>query len=208
MTESNEGVIFTLEALRYRETPWKESVMGITDFQRLCENVRSNLTAKPCFKPENKGKNGCIGLCADCHKQQIYLGVVRRNQDDELLQVSALEISQGVEPFDTVRHKMIAGMTAEQRVNFWQGYFAEQVKQKCKIRTFRDPIDKRGQFGRTRVIQSMLDGDKQDVMDLLAEGADPDIPDNSGMTLVDIARLEGLTEFIKLFEEIGLLKKK
>ena len=181
---------------------------SLTDFHRLCAIVKKNLAKKPCHKAENGGKTGCIGICDDCLKQKKYIKIVQRNQDDAILRAAATEAIQKIEELPPhLLHRLIGKLPIETRIKNWQEFFlADGPPGTVGRDRVEDPINERGEYGRTEIMEAMLAGDVERVEDLLAEGADPEIADNTGMNCIDIALMEGLTVFIQLFRDAGYIK--
>ncbi|MFW6173202.1 MAG: ankyrin repeat domain-containing protein [Elusimicrobiota bacterium] len=97
----------------------------------------------------------------------------------------------------------------ETRIKNMQTFYY-QVQKEQNIVIFGDEekledteeIDEKESFGRTRLATAALEGDLEQVIQLLSLGADPSIKDNSGHTPLQIAQMEGHQAIVDVIQEV------
>ena len=176
------------------------------DYRRFIQIVIHNQMERACPRT---GKVGCIGQCKNCPKQDVVDKICMRAAGPEW----ATLFREGKMPqfvFASVDSKdPIGGMMSEERIAYWRGYYATQPpfddgleKELEDI----DPINEKRRFGRTRLHEAVLAGDEGLIADLIAEGADPDIKDNNGLTPFALAKIEQKKGILKLFHQLEITK--
>ncbi len=97
-------------------------------------------------------------------------------------------------------------LTTDERITKLQQYY--QMYGKETGEWVFSPEDQesedRGKYGRTPLHIAVMDDDHDKIRELIANGANIDMRDNSGLTPFVYALLEGKTEIVKLFEELGV----
>lgn len=185
--------------------------MPVNDFEKFCNIVKGNLKAKKCLL--GRDNQNCIGNCSDCQKEKIYNKVVQRASADKMLKMSLNELLETAGEFEkNVNSEPIGEWTISERIMFYREYYDKQIAKLNEeddelSNDIIDPINERGNMGRTPIIQAEIDGDMETVKRLLIEGADPYIKDNAGLNAIEIAIIEGMEEFVELWKECGYLSK-
>lgn len=95
-------------------------------------------------------------------------------------------------------------LTKEERIRKLQQHYEGKSVFEKEDMISSEKIDDRGNYGRTALHQAVLNDDTDRLKELLADGADASIKDNSGNTPYRVALLEGKMEIIKIFEENGV----
>ncbi|MFW6173767.1 MAG: ankyrin repeat domain-containing protein [Elusimicrobiota bacterium] len=94
----------------------------------------------------------------------------------------------------------------EERIKYWQEYYKDKNVFPSEDMISTEEIDNRGDFGRTALHNAVLQNDTDNIKELVQQGADVTIKDNSGNTPYRLALLEDCEDAIKALEELGVTK--
>jgi len=191
------------------------------DYGAFLAIVVNNLTKNICPKTQ---KIGCFGQCPDCGKKRIADKVASHSASFSVFGAQEKVIDIDFPDEDEVveikppSEQIIGGMTQKQRISYWNAFYESKgiVSDEARLKFLEehfagidfgdswddygivDPVNEQGDFGYTPLHRAILDGNIDQVEDLLAEGADPYIRTNGGHTALAFARLEGQNEIVEL----------
>jgi len=97
-------------------------------------------------------------------------------------------------------------LTQDERINILQKRYQDHGEETGEwvFPPDEQESEERGKYGRTPLHIAVMEDDIEEIRELIENGADVNMRDNSGMTPFVYALLEGKTEIIKLFEELGV----
>jgi len=186
----------------------------VTDYDRLIEIIFFNLLDKPCFKDFSIG-GGCFAECDDCAKERIFQKIKQRLSQDSILNATHEELEKIIiKESERSWNDWISpddiGPTKEDMILLLRGYYStidfgddwddyidcdlinelhENGKSSLHIKV--EEFIKATDFEKEEI--------RQEIKDLIDDGIDVEIRDNSGYTAWEVAILEQeeeLAEFI------------
>lgn len=97
-------------------------------------------------------------------------------------------------------------LTQDERINILQKQYQDHGEKTGEwvFTPDEQESEERGKYGRTPLHIAVMEDDYDQIKELITNGTDVNMRDNSGMTPFVYALLEGKTEVIKLFEELGV----
>lgn len=173
-----------------------------TDFEKLVEIVTRNLRECQCPKSQ---KIGCLGECDDCWKVKRINFVIERNRDDEYLRMTVNQMF--FRKFDQEKLLMLANKKREMEKADLEYYHTQRFagvdfQDDIEMQEI-DDINRQGPAGKGLLHFAVEKQDKEEIRELVIDGADPYLKDNSGFTSIDIAKIEGMTDIVQLFKDLG-----
>lgn len=171
-----------------------------TDFDRLQVIIKENLKKKICKRSKKKG---CIEECEDCLKMGFYSKICQKMSEDGRLFTTLEELEKQQEGSE--KPIFSVAVTVEERIAALRDYYSKvDFGDNWEDYADENPMNERGELGKTLFHNAVESNNKEEVERLLNEGADPFVKDNSGYTAHQIALFEGYTEIVKFLEKKGI----
>lgn len=177
---------------------------SFTQYRQFIQNIDKKLQ-NAGVSPERREK-ALADLERKYRDSDIFCPVCEMDQEEEddieEQEEPAMEVF--AEPFGGV--SLSPTMTPEQRIMAMQKYYeTKNVFDRSEmIDMDNSPINQQGAYGRTKLHDAVIANDMNLVRDLIANGADPAIPDRNGHTPYTMALLHEREDIITFFEEIGV----
>jgi ankyrin repeat protein len=173
-----------------------------TDFERLVEIVTRNLREQQCPRSQ---KVGCLGECDDCWKIERIDFIIGRNRNDELLGMTVSQLF--FKEFAQEKLLMLANKKREIEKADLEYYHTQRFagvdfQDDIEIQEI-DDINRQGPAGKGLLHLAVEKQDREEIRELVIDGANPYLKDNSGFTPIDIAKIEGMTDIVQLFKDLG-----
>jgi hypothetical protein len=173
-----------------------------TDFEKLIVIVTRNLREKQCPKSQ---KIGCFGECDDCWKIKRIDFIIGRNRDDEILRTTVDQMF--FKEFAQEKLLMLANKKREMEKVDLEYYHTQRFagvdfQDDIELQEI-DDINRQGPAGKGLLHLAVEKQDREEITELIVDGADPYLKDNSGFTPIDIAKIEGMIDIVELFKELG-----
>jgi len=147
----------------------------------------------------------------------LFLATIRKRMEqqnkteEEILSALSFfrEKYKDDEIFQSLMHKEIiedAELTKDERINILQKQYQDHGIETGEwvFSPDKQESEDRGKYGRTPLHIAVMEDDLEEIRELILNGADVNMIDNSRLTPFVYALLEGKTEIIKLFEELGV----
>jgi hypothetical protein len=188
---------------------------GLNDFLSFMENVKANLTRKPCRR---KGQENCFeGICGNnCEKKKKFQLIYDKHSVDKSFNIVFSVVEQREKQF--VFSKLAVPLSLnyidyprEKRIEYLRQAYEEDMKKlppgdQWEEDDIVDDIDERDLKGRTKFHIAVEKGDKTEIESLIKNGAKTGVVDNAGFTALQIAKLDGKKEIIEFLISLGVMK--
>lgn len=159
---------------------------------------------------EEKYKNSPIFFDIEEDDEIDSLDVLIDNNIEETLEEDKFQSIMGQmtpkEPEEFREEESREEESREERIKYWQEYYKDKNVFPPEDMISTEEIDSRGNFGRTALHNAVIQNNPDKIKELIQQGADATIKDNSGNTPYRLALLEDCEEAIKALEELGVTK--